>query len=276
MSIRRACPALLLGLVLAWTTRAAEDAARREWMVDGVTREAIVHLPASATTNDGPLVFVFHGHGGSMANARRSFRIDELWPEAIVVYPQGLKTPGRLTDPEGKRAGWQREPGDQADRDLKFFDAMLESFATEGTADTNRVYSTGHSNGGAFTYLLWATRGERLRAVAPSAAVASVDYFRDPESKPVLHIAGERDELVKFAWQERMIAVLLRINRCGEGRLWNDAPGCTMYRSAVNASVVTFIHPGAHGFPDAGRAHIVKFFKEIDARPAMTPAGGDQ
>ena len=62
-----------------------------------------------------------------MNNAARSFRYHELWPEAIVVYMQGLKTPGQLTDPKGLRAGWQKEKGDQDDRDLKFFDAVLQS-----------------------------------------------------------------------------------------------------------------------------------------------------
>lgn len=274
MTIRRACLALLVGFALAQSSFAAEELVRREWVVDGATREALVHLPTAGSTNPAPAVFVFHGHGGSMAQAMHSFRTHELWPEALVVYPQGLKTPGQITDPEGRRTGWQREPGDQEDRDLKFFDAMLESFATEGTADTNRVHVTGHSNGGAFTYLLWATRGDRLRAVAPSAAAASVRYFRDPGPKPVLHVAGERDELVKFAWQQRMITALLRINQCGEGRPWNDAAGCTIYPSAANAPVVTFIHPGNHAFPPAARAHIVNFFKEMDARPVTQSTEG--
>ena len=42
-----------------------------------------------------------------------------------MVYPQGLNTPGKLTDPEGKKPGWQHGPGAEGDRDLKFFDAML-------------------------------------------------------------------------------------------------------------------------------------------------------
>ena len=40
--------------------------------------------------------------GGTMNFAARRFRLHELWPEAVVVYPQGLatKTP---RDPAGKR-----------------------------------------------------------------------------------------------------------------------------------------------------------------------------
>src|SRR6478672_3764464 len=50
-----------------------------------------------------PLVFDFHGHGGKDRHAARSHRLHEAWPEAVVVYMQGLNTPGKLTDPEGKK-----------------------------------------------------------------------------------------------------------------------------------------------------------------------------
>ena len=53
-----------------------------------------------------------------------------------------------------------RESGDQGDRDLKFFDEVLSTLKKEYKVDANRVYATGHSNGGAFTYLLWGERGD--------------------------------------------------------------------------------------------------------------------
>ena len=87
-------------------------------------RQALIHVPAGKAQTPAPVVFVFHGHGGSMAPASRAFGLHTLWPDAIIVYPQGLPTSG-MTDPEGKLPGWQKSPGDYADRDLKFFDAML-------------------------------------------------------------------------------------------------------------------------------------------------------
>ena len=47
----------------------AEEPARREWQVDGVTREALVYVPAQAKTTAAPVVFAFHGHGGTMRHA---------------------------------------------------------------------------------------------------------------------------------------------------------------------------------------------------------------
>ena len=157
-----------------------------EWNIDGTTRRALVHLPA--TTNGAPIIFAFHGHGGTMNFAARRFRLHELWPEAVVVYPQGLptKTPRDL---EGTRAGWLMLPGPN-NKDLKFFDAMLETARRDWHINTNRVYVTGHSNGGGFTYLLWGTRGDSLAAVAPVAA-GGAQLLRQAKPCPVLHIAGK-------------------------------------------------------------------------------------
>ncbi|MBL9201438.1 MAG: hypothetical protein JNL39_13090 [Opitutaceae bacterium] len=239
---------------------AADSAARRTWTVDGVPREARVHVPANARTQPAPVVFAFHGHGGSMQNAARSFRCHTLWPEAIVVYPQGLNTPGQLTDPEGRRPGWQPAPGDQGDRDLKFFDAMLASLRADFRVDDKRIYSTGHSNGGGFTYLLWAVRGDLFAAMAPSSATAS---RRSPplKPKPALHVAGRKDELVKFAWQEQMIATVKRVNQCAAaGEPWEKI--ATKFASPLGAPLVTYVHPGGHTFSPEAPPLIVAFFRQ--------------
>ena len=48
---------------------ALKDLNRREWTIDGATRKALVYAPASATTTPSPLIFAFHGHGGTMQRA---------------------------------------------------------------------------------------------------------------------------------------------------------------------------------------------------------------
>jgi polyhydroxybutyrate depolymerase len=252
---------ILAVLFACCTVRADEPLARRQWNVDGVTREALIYVPASAKTNPAPVVFAFHGHGGSMQNAGRMFGYHTRWPEAIVVYMQGLNTPGRLSDPEGKKPGWQKDVGDQGDRDLKFFDAVLASLQQDYKVDTKRIYATGHSNGGGFTYLLWAARGEKFAAFAPSAA-AAVGSLPKLKPKPALHVAGENDPLVKFTWQQQTMDSLRKINQCGDGKPWESEKGCTIYESKVDAPVVTFIHPGTHQFPRTAPEIIVKFFKQ--------------
>lgn len=256
------CPAvsvtLVVGLGLALSVTAAEPE-RREWTVDGVAREALVYLPPQASSNAVPVVFVFHGHGGNMRHMARSFPCHTLWPEALVVYMQGLPTPGRLTDPEGKKPGWQNVPGNQGDRDLKFFDAVMETLRTTTHIDGKHVYATGHSNGGGFTYLLWATRAYCFDAFAPCAAVTM--QFAQLTPKPVLHVAGEKDNLVKFVWQQKTLEVVRKINQCdSEGRPWGT--NATLYASRVGAPVIALIHPGGHELPPEALPSIVRFFKE--------------
>ncbi len=256
-------PVFLLSLVLAALNAAAtaDPLARREWTVDGVAREALISVPSKAKSEATPVVFGFHGHGGNMNNSARMYHIHTLWPEAIVVYPQGLNTPGQLTDPEGKKPGWQHGPGVQGDRDLKFFDAMLASLQADFKVDPKRIYSTGHSNGGGFSYLLWMTRGEKFAAFAPSA-VAAMRNRPMLKPKPMIHIAGENDPLVKFTWQKNTIEAVRKLNECGEGQPWEGVTGCTLYPSKIGAPVVTFIHPGTHAYASEAPALIVKFFKQ--------------
>jgi polyhydroxybutyrate depolymerase len=253
------CPALLV-LAASFKLPAADNPTRREWTVEGVVRQALVCVPAKAKTEVTPVVFAFHGHGGSMQNAARMFAYHQQWPEALVIYMQGLNTPGRLTDPEGKRPGWQPNLGDQGDRDLKFFDAVLASLKEDYKVDEKRIFATGHSNGGGFTYLLWAARGDRFTAFAPSAAISAPNLVPRLKPKPLMHVAGENDPLVKFEWQKKMMEAVRRVNECGEGTSW--AKECTLYASRAGAPVVTFIHPGTHAFPREAPALIVRFFKE--------------
>lgn len=249
---------LLLLCVLRPSLNAAEPKAR-QWTVDGTLRDALIAVPENARAQKVPVVFAFHGHGGSMRNAARSFRMHQHWPEAICVYMQGLNTPGQLTDPEGRKPGWQKSKGDQQDRDLKFFDAVLESLNQEYRIDMDRIYSTGHSNGGGFTYLLWAERGELLAAVAPSGSAAARRQ-KDLKPKPAMHIAGENDPLVKYAWQVSTIEGIRRLNRCGAGVEWEGV--CTMYPSEIGAPVVTLITSQGHRFPQEAPPLIVRFFKQ--------------
>ena len=264
---------LLVGLVVALCFAVPASAetpvpVQRSWKVDGGERLALIYIPTAARTEKSPLIFAFHGHGGNMHYAARKFNYHTLWPEAIVVYMQGLPTPGALTDPQGLRNGWQSAAGTQGDRDLKFFDAVLASLQHEVKVDDKRIFATGHSNGGAFTYLLWAERGDTFAAVAPCAAIAARSQPK-LKPKPVMHVAGENDPLVRYAWQQRTMDALKKLNGCdATGKEWakSGSTTCTVYSSKSGPPVVTAIYPGAHNLPDEASALIVKFFKEQGAK----------
>ena len=259
--------ALAVGCVAAMTAVAAEPPLKKvEWKVGDATREALVHAPGKAEKEACPLVFVFHGHGGTMKHSAAKMAVHEHWSEAICVYPQGLNTPGKLTDPEGKKTGWQSNAKEQDDRDLQFFDEMLKSLRKDYKVDDKRVYVTGHSNGGRFTHLLWAERGDVFAAVAPSGSTAG-PLTKAFKPKPCLHIAGETDPLVKFEWQKQTMDAVRKLNGCeAEGKPWDKAkePAGTLYppKEKDGSPFVALTYPGGHAFPADAPKRITAFFKD--------------
>ena len=230
------------------------------WMVDGDKREAIVFVPA-APAGSVPLIFSFHGHGDDMENFQY-VGLQQAWPDAIVVYFQGL--PSR----DGLR-GWQVERGEYNDRDLKLVDIALASLRKKYNVDANRIYATGFSNGGHFTYLLWAARPNVFAAYAPVAGrMRPAAMPRDP--RPLFHVAGARDAQVAFADQKSAIEAAVRINGVA-GPTTSCGSGCTVYGSGTAAPVMTWIHEGGHEYPPGTSARIASIFHD---HPRTAPADG--
>lgn len=231
-------------------------------VVEGLERTGLVFIPPGAETEKTPLVFVFHGHGGNAASVAKSFGIHRLWPGAMVVYLQGLPAVGKLTDQEGKKTGWQNSPGDYQDRDVKLVEGTLGALGLRYKVDRRRIYATGHSHGGAFTYLLWAMRGGTFAAVAPVAALlGETKLWPQLTPKPVLHVAGQNDRLVKFNWQESMVGFVKKLNGCSENGILSEDGSTRIFPSESGTPVWFFVHGGGHELPPGAPAQIVDFFK---------------
>lgn len=252
---------LLATVVIALTAASAAAQAPKQLRlkVDDVTREALVYAPA-AGKDKAPVVFAFHGHGGTAQNAAKHFNLHRHWPQAVVVYMQGLPIASG-TDPQGKKAGWQHRVGDADDRDLKFFDQTLVRLKKDYAIDDARIYAMGHSNGGGFTYVLWAARGDTLAAVAPSSAAGINRFIKELTPKPALHVAGKKDPIVPFDRQEQLMDAIRALNGCeAKGQPWGKQG--TLYPSPGGTPFVAVIHPGGHEFFEGALPSIVRFFQE--------------
>jgi polyhydroxybutyrate depolymerase len=236
-----------------------------EWDVDGTKRTGIVctpeatgHQPAAGW----PAVFVFHGHGGSARQIRRQFKTDTLWPDAVVVYLQGLPTVGQLTDKDGEKPGWDSIDGSDKNKDVRFFDVVLKDLIDHQHIDPKRVFSTGHSNGGGFSFTLWAYRGDTLAAIASSSAVASQKEIPLLKPKPAMMSSGRNDPLVKFEWQTKMADRLKTLNGItGDGKAWGTDG--TWYSSDNKTPLATIVYDGGHPPPADIGQRVVDFFKSI-------------
>ncbi len=259
----------LIALVMAGYPSLARAAAPDRFQtltlaVDGVSRTALVYVPPKPPAGPLPLVFVFHGHGGSSRQAERAFQFDKLWPEAISVYPQGLDTAGQLLDAGGKLPGWQPRPGAEGDRDLRFFDALLARLKQDYAVDAHRVDCAGHSNGGGFTYVLWKARADVFAAVAPCSAAAG--YAASLPPKPAFIGGGLQDPLVQPQWQRRTMDAVRQVNGCdATGVPWEGVG--TLYPSKSGTPLVTFTYAGGHPMDRAEPGLIVRFFQ---SHPAAT------
>jgi polyhydroxybutyrate depolymerase len=250
----------ILVLLLSVTAFSLGEVKPETFTVDGLERQALVYPNAKPAPGAGaPVVFVFHGHGGTAQNVARRLRVHELWPEAVVVYMQGVPGVQGITDPEGKRNGWQKSPGEVGDRDIKFFDATLERIQKKYKTDPNRVYVLGHSNGGRFVNVLWNSRGDKLAALC-SAAGPGGRLIESASPKPAFIIAGEKDPIVPFQTQQNSIELARELLKTDQSKAKVDGfertePG------ANGVELVTYIHSGGHEFPVAALPTVVKFFQ---------------
>ena len=232
-----------------------------DWMINGESRKAVIYIPATANTKPTPVIFAFHGHGGTMLNMYRTRGFEKLWPEAIFICPQGLNTKGMLTDPEGKKSGWVMTDVTENNRDLQFFDAMLKTLRTDYKIDNSRIYATGHSNGGGFVYLLWATRANEFAAFAPTATAGGKLIPKLNTPKPGFHLMGQNDPLVKPSWQKITYTKILRINGCLQEGTKLDS-NITAYTGKNGNDFQLFIHAGGHSYPKNANQPIIDFFKK--------------
>ena len=262
----KVCSLILLALVPFVSQ--AEQPRLMTWEIDGAHREALVFAPSAGAPNEKhPLIFAFHGHGGNMRGFSDHAALATQWPEAIVVFPQGLDTPTAL-DPNGRKPGWQRTAGG-GNADLKLFDAMLASMYHEFNVDDRRVFATGFSNGAFFSLLLWIERGDKLAAVSIVAgALEPSQHLTIP--KPVLHIAGDADPLVTPAKVAATVAEERSADGAqGQGQSCGER--CTMYHG-THDDVKFITHPGGHEYPKAAAGWTVEFFKSLNASHATADA----
>lgn len=250
------------------TAKAPEGFVEQSWTIDGVKRTALVRVPKDAK-GPLPVVFCWHGHGGRAAQAAGRWGYDQADTTSLLVFPQGLPTVSPLVDKEGRMPGWQTALGGEGDRDVKLFDAMLADLRKSQAVDDRRIYSMGHSNGAAFSYLLWQARPTVLAAIGSVAGSLRGDV-KELSPLPVIHVAGENDPLVKFAWQQATFAAVRRFNHCVDtAKPWakEGVLEASLYESDRGAPLVTALHAGGHEYAKGSSELIARFFK-AQVRPA--------
>ena len=228
-----------------------------EFDVVGVKRTALVVEPVSKT-NAAPVLLVFHGHFGTARFAYRRMDFHAAFPEAIVVYLQGLPTKTQ-NDLAGRGNGWQIMPGQSGDRDLIFTDSVLGYLQRYYKTDPQRVYAAGHSNGARFVNLLWAKRPEKFAAFI-SVAAQGGQMIKGAKPRSIWMSIGLQDKIVDAETQLQSVPIVksnLGINSDGEQA---DAE-TRLYKGFGHTELIVQLREAGHEFPAADIPEMVEFLR---------------
>jgi poly(3-hydroxybutyrate) depolymerase len=258
--------AVLLGCAV--NARAACDgttvpAGSQQLEIGGAMRHFVVRVP---TGQDGrtpaPVVFAFHPFGMNAQYMQSRAPIGRAWPEAFVLYPEGLPRDASRAVPS-----WQTRLAELGDRDLAFFDAMLAWLELRGCVDRQRVFVLGYSNGGGLAHVLACARGQMIAG----AAIAAGRLSCTPSSAmPIVLSHGVRDQTIDYGQAIQASQAWGSANGCAAPPK-AGVPGCVTATGCATATTLC-THPGGHEYDPAFTKVAAEFFKAMpDAATAGNP-----
>ncbi len=157
----------------------------------GIDRTYQLFIPSSYDPQQPlPVVLNFHGYTGDGPLQALSSGMDILAEEEgfISVAPDGL----------GTVSYWNLATDNDLPNDVMFVSDLLDQMEADLCVDTNRVFSTGLSNGGFLTSRLACDLSDRIAAVATVAATMFYDDCEPGRPVPLLAIHGTDDQIVPF------------------------------------------------------------------------------
>ncbi len=171
--------------------------------VNGIDRKYLLHLPAKYDSKKPtPLLFAFHGGGGFMEHMATETLYKQISKSDenghIVVFPNGHS---KL--PTGKFATWNAgkccgDARDSKSDDVAFVKMMLEKIKSEYNIDPKKIYATGMSNGGLFSYRLACEMSDVFSGITAVAGTDNTEVCNPVKPISILHIHAQNDDRVIF------------------------------------------------------------------------------
>jgi polyhydroxybutyrate depolymerase len=166
-----------------------------KYMVEGVARTAVIHVPArlGAVRSLVPALIAYHGYGDTAADFEQRSGLATTADQAgfVVVFPQGLAGHWNFE-------GSPSRPFDEM-QDLGFFNALVATLGTSGCVDMRRVYLAGTSNGGGEANTLACRYADRIAGVAIVSGQIFVPPCVPSRPLPVVLFHAFGDSVVLYA-----------------------------------------------------------------------------
>jgi polyhydroxybutyrate depolymerase len=218
----------------------------------GLERSYVLYVPTTYKTNRPmPLVFNFHGLGST---GESQFAYSELSTLAekfkfILVSPNGLGNSWN----GGFCCGFAAAAGID---DVGFTSDMIDEISSEYCVNSDRIYSTGISNGGFMSYRLACDLADRIAAIGPVAA-ANVTISCEPSRPvPVIAMNGTDDILVSYAGGLASVQLWAAGNGCSDTPevVYDEGEvTCVAYEDCAEEATaeICTIEGGGHNWPGA-------------------------
>lgn len=194
---------------------------------DGLDRSFYMYVPEtySNSTINKSLLFSLHGYTSNALYHMRTTGFKEIASTEgfIVIYPQGsiLQSTGATHWNVG---GWTTS---STTDDVGFIETIIQFMAINFRIDTDRIYSTGMSNGGFMSYHLACNLGSKVAAIASVTGSMTRETYEacDPDHPiPIMQIHGVKDEVVPYAGNSGMKAIEDVIDYWSQNNRCDDTP----------------------------------------------------
>ena len=221
--------------------------------VEGTERTYVIDVPTNYDPNKAHrLIFAWHGNGGNGKDiADHGFYDLKPLAGGSAIFVAG----------DGISAGW----GNPGDRDIKFVRAMVDKFSGQFCIDKRRIFSTGWSFGGMFSFALGCGMGDVVRAIAPMSGAlwgSGCAAGTKPVAAWINH--GIYDSLVDVQAGKDGRDEFLRRNHCGTNTVPTDPSPCVVYQGCDPGYPVVWCEwVGPHGTPSYQGTAIWNFFSQF-------------
>ena len=200
--IKSILKSILSILVFVPTFLNAQETLTKTMIHNNESREYVIYIPKIyVESSPTPLMFNFHGYGSYVSI---HMLINDMRPIAdtagfIVVYPKGLPLPASPSNQLHWNVGSWTESS--TSDDIGFIESIIDSISNDYNIDLNRVYSSGYSNGGYFSFELACQLSDKIAAIGSVAGSMSEKTYtacNPSHPTPVVTINGTSDSNVYY------------------------------------------------------------------------------